>query len=84
MKEKREDGLQSRREFFRKAAKAALPILGAVVLANTPLKAIASENGMESGRCTACSGANCGITCRGLCRDNCEGTCKNTCRGSSR
>ncbi len=31
---KKNEKLQSRREFFKKAAKGALPILGAIVLAN--------------------------------------------------
>lgn len=34
-KNKNNEELQSRREFFKKAAKSALPILGAVVLAST-------------------------------------------------
>jgi len=36
-KENRNEGLQSRRKFFKKAAKGALPILGAFMLARTPL-----------------------------------------------
>ena len=36
-KNERNEELQSRREFFKKAAKGALPILGAMVLANAPL-----------------------------------------------
>ena len=35
-KNKQNEELQSRREFFKKAAKSALPILGAVVLASAP------------------------------------------------
>lgn len=41
-KEKNEE-LQSRREFFKKAAKGALPILGAVVLASAPGLANAAD-----------------------------------------
>ena len=36
MENKKKDELQNRREFFKKAAKGALPILGAIVLANVP------------------------------------------------
>lgn len=36
MENKKKDELQNRREFFKKAAKGALPILGAIVLANMP------------------------------------------------
>lgn len=35
-KNEKNEELQSRREFFKKAAKGALPILGAIVLANAP------------------------------------------------
>ena len=36
MENKKKDELQNRREFFKRAAKGALPILGAIVLANVP------------------------------------------------
>ena len=36
MENKKKDELQNRREFFKKAAKGALPILGAIVMANVP------------------------------------------------
>lgn len=81
-KETKQQELQSRRQFFKRAAKTALPILGAILLASTPLKTMASESGMANGRCTACSGSNCGITCRGICRDGCDGRCEGTCLGS--
>ena len=35
-KENKNEGLQSRRDFFKKAAKNALPILGAIALIGTP------------------------------------------------
>ena len=71
--------LQSRREFFKKAAKGVLPILGAIVLANTPsiLKA--------SGFATGCAGNSCYMQCDGGCRQTCSGSCKyhcqTTCKG---
>ena len=68
-KEKREE-LQSRREFFKKAAKSALPILGAIALANAPVIADAAE-GASMG-CKYCS-----VACSG----HCDGTCKGSCRG---
>lgn len=44
MKEKKnKEELQSRREFFKKVAKGALPILGAIVLADTPAIVRAAE-----------------------------------------
>ena len=76
--------LQSRREFFKKAAKGALPILGAIVLANAPAIANAAEeapmgcNYMCANTCyTACK-----TTCDSLCFDNCASYCKNGCKGS--
>ena len=68
-KEKREE-LQSRREFFKKAAKGALPILGAIVLASAPVIANAAEDAPMG--CKYCS-----VACSG----NCDGTCKGSCRG---
>ena len=68
--------LQSRREFFKKAAKGALPILGAIVLANAPAIANASEP------VTSCHGsciAACMNGCTSSCHHICKGTCKNWC-----
>ena len=65
--------LQSRREFFKKAAKGALPILGAIVLANAPIIAKASETS------TSCHGS-CIAACMNGCTTTCHWTCKNTCK----
>lgn len=65
--------LQSRRQFFKKAAKSALPILGAIVLANIPKIVTAEEN--DAMGCHGCSG-----TCKGSCRDTCRFGCNSTCR----
>ena len=43
---KRNEELQSRRDFFKKAAKGVLPILGAVVLAGVPNLVKAEETPM--------------------------------------
>ena len=77
-KDKKPEELQSRRQFFKKAAKGALPILGVIALSQMPIIGQAAQ----SGRCTTCQGASCGITCRGICRDNCGGKCLETCMGS--
>ena len=42
-KKKRNEEIQSRREFFKNAAKGTLPILGAIILSNIPIAAKASE-----------------------------------------
>lgn len=82
MKQNKKEELQSRREFFKKAAKCALPILGAIALANMPMVARASESemGCRYGCSGSCSGG-CSSSCSGSCRYTCSGTCKNTCEG---
>ena len=69
MENKKKDELQNRREFFKKAAKGALPILGAIVLANVPsvLKATDAEP------------MGCRFGCMGSCYESCAGTCAGTC-----
>lgn len=76
--------LQTRREFFKNAAKGALPILGLVAFSNIPLFIKAKEaapmgcNYLCMDSCsTSCSG-NCKFTCQ----DSCSGTCKNSCSGA--
>lgn len=81
---KKNEELQSRREFFKKAAKGALPILGAIILANAPVIAKAAEEPMGCNHgCTAvCSTSACQGTCAGGCRFTCSGGCKNYgCKG---
>ena len=84
-KEKNEE-IQSRREFFKQAAKKALPILGVVVLASIPIVTKATEtkttdcNNTCSGSCTgACSG--CSGYCTGGCAGDCTGSCSDACTG---
>lgn len=83
-KNKKNEELQSRREFFKKAAKGALPILGAIALANAPLISKAAESGCNCTSCTTscqgtCTGCNGG--CQGTCKGTCSGSCHTTCRG---
>lgn len=82
------ENLQSRREFFKNAAKSALPILGAVVLAGTPIlihaaeKATGCEFGCENsctGGCTGSCTFGCQTTCKGGCESTCKGACSNSC-----
>ncbi len=67
--------LQSRREFFKNAAKGVLPILGVVVLGGIP-KLIRAEQAPTS--CYSCSGG-CLSTCKGTCYQYCSGGCKGSC-----
>ena len=74
--------LQNRREFFKKAAKAALPVVGAVVLANVPNLLQASE--AETSACQYGCAYTCSGSCNGSCRGGCQGSCNGSCYGSSK
>lgn len=69
MEDDKQEKLQTRREFFRNAAKAVLPIIGAAALSSGIVKA-ADKIPM-----------GCEHTCSGACRDNCHYACVDTCRG---
>ena len=79
--------LQSRRDFFKKAAKGALPILGAIALAGAPGIVKAAEEVMD---CNYSCSYSCSNSCRGNCYGGCSGSCggacsyscQNTCKGS--
>ena len=80
---------QSRRDFFKEAAKKALPIIGTIALANTPIfarttinEAMGCNNACKGGCYTGCYG-----DCKGGCQKccgGCDGTCSNTCKGCSK
>ncbi len=72
MKKEKNEELQSRREFFKKAARGALPIFGAVLLAQAPtvVKATESSMGCHNGCYTSCQN-----TCKGGCSTRCENVC---------
>lgn len=78
--------LQSRREFFKKAAKAALPVVGAVVFSQMP--ALGQITGgkvffdAQRSDCQDCTGS-CMGGCQSSCRNTCEGNCTGDCTGSS-
>lgn len=87
-KNKKNEELQSRRQFFKKAAKSALPILGAIVLTTAPSILTAAEGSPMgcSGYCSQHCSAGCASSCTGCgggCK-GCTGTCENACaRGCS-
>lgn len=74
-KNKKNEELQSRRAFFKKAAKGALPILAAAVLAGAPSILKAAEK--------TPSGCNygCSYSCYQRCANNCDNSCRNSCAG---
>ena len=72
MDKKNKEELKSRREFFKSAAKAALPVVGAVILASPIAHAATTPNG--------CTKYGCGL-CTNSCEGNCKGGCQTTCSG---
>ena len=81
-KNEKNEELQSRREFLKKAAKGALPILGLAIMANVPM----ISNAAESEYCTCagdCKGA-CSRGCSTTCYNQCYASCKNGCQYSCR
>lgn len=78
--EKKNNETQSRREFFKEAAKKALPLLGIVTLMSNPVIAKAVEN--ENLGCNGYCSQHCSAGCAGTCAGRCEGTCQNTCIGT--
>ena len=86
MKSNKNEELQSRRQFFKNAAKAALPVFGIIVLANTVGFANATTVSGCGGSCQDyCTGhcqTTCNISCKNHCRDDCGATCKYTCHNT--
>ncbi len=70
---KKNEELQSRREFFKQAAKAALPVIGAAIVASVPF--------VKSEAATGCYGYGCTYGCEGSCSGGCQG-CSDSCYGS--
>lgn len=88
MEKNQNEELQSRREFFKKAAKGALPILGAVVLVGMPdiTKAV-TKTGCDYTCRVSCARdciGNCRYACKTTCTGTCSGGCKTSCYYSSK
>lgn len=84
---KKNEELQSRREFFKQAAKAALPVVGAAIMASVPFVKSEAANSCSScgGGCSKGCTTSCGTNCAGRAagygpRSLCE-TCKTACTG---
>lgn len=77
---KKTEELQSRRQFFKQATKAAIPVLAIIATAAIPTNMVASPRICDvcTGVCTGCQ-YGCQDTCRG-----CDSTCSGTCAGTSR
>lgn len=82
-KKNKNEEIQSRRDFFKKAVKGVLPILGAIILTNVPAIARTSETQTGcGGLCQSTCTQTCASNCRGGCKGRCDGGCKNGCYGS--
>ena len=78
-KEKNEE-LQSRREFFKKAAKGALPILALTVVGPAVLSSCTKEDDDdENGGCGNSCAGSCQKSCSGSCDSGCMDHCNNSC-----
>ena len=91
MENEENKNLQGRRDFFKEAARKALPIFGFIALMSNPIIARAVEN--DSNGCTgqSCTGGcyggceGCRYSCTGTCKGGCNGcqyTCEGTCQGA--
>lgn len=83
---KKKEELQSRREFFKKAAKGALPFLGTILFASAPqiLKAKGTDPQFCMFGCAGFCAGQCYATCVGSCMGSCSGCvgfCKVQCIG---
>ena len=77
---KQNEEIQSRREFFKQAAKKALPIIGAIALAGTPI--IAQAKNVDMGYCSHCKD-DCTNGCSSGCSRSCKTECQINCKGVS-
>lgn len=86
---------QSRREFFKKAAKMALPIMS--IIAIPQILTSCDKDLWEEAEptCRSCGGtckntcekacsSNCELTCEDRCDHGCKNTCKSTCSATCR
>ena len=85
-KNNKNEELQSRREFFKRAAKGALPIIGAIAMMNLPMFSRASDEKITSSGCDNCSyacGGSCASGCSLQCRQGCKTSCALNCNSQS-
>lgn len=82
-KEKNEE-LQSRREFLKKTAKGALPILGISLFGPSILTSCEKEHDDDEKKNGGGGGSSngCGKSCSGSCSSGCSGSCEDSCSGN--
>lgn len=72
-KKERNEEIQSRREFFKKTVKGALPILGISLFGSAILTSCDPED----------DGPGYGCSCSNTCSGSCDGDCSGSCDGCS-
>ena len=70
---KKNEELQSRRQFFKKAGKAALPIIGVMAFGNLLFTSCSKDKDDEPSKPSGCNG------CSGSCSNSCSGSCEESC-----
>ena len=80
--------IHARRDFFKKAAKTILPVVGSVIIATPPIAVYAKEmprmgcHGCKDECFLGCGGCSHGCEgCTGTCNDGCSSTCLGRCSG---
>lgn len=86
-KQNEKEEIQSRREFFKNAAKGALPILGLVMLnspifANTLQTVGKTPSGCNRDGCSSFCSHGCTKGCEGGCDQSCKDDCNRSCSES--
>ena len=90
MANNKNDDLQSRRDFFKKAGKSILPVLGIVMLSSFPTIVNAAEkttsgcNANCESTCETGCYTSCHVACGGSCKGGCINSCSGSCKGSSK
>jgi CXXX repeat radical SAM target protein len=74
----KQEEIQTRREFFKKAAKSALPVLSAAVLSSVPFLKAEAQYGCGYGCSYSCD-LSCDDSCYRSCSGGCDRHCKNDC-----
>lgn len=80
-KEEKEPKDLNRREFFKCCAKAALPIIGGILLSKTNAVANALESADCNYGCSYSCSSSCMSTCSGACMNSCSSACMGSCQG---
>lgn len=79
-KKNHNEELQSRREFFKKAAKGTLPILGILAFGPGIFSSCEKDDDGDGGGNDGGGGSGCS-NCNGTCRSGCNATCRYKCSG---